>query len=75
MAMVPLMNRHTRRYMPPVQEEETVASFGDARIVKTLDGRLELRGGSPEDQQAARAWGRQFLSRADGSGLARLRWL
>jgi len=69
------MNRHTRRYLPPVQEEETIASFGDARIVKTLDGRLELVGGSPEDRQEARAWAGRFLRRADGSGSARLRWL
>jgi hypothetical protein len=46
------MNRHTRRYMPIVQEEETVASLGDAGIVKTLDGGLELIGGGPEDRQA-----------------------
>jgi hypothetical protein len=75
MPMVSRVNRHTRRYLPPFQEEETIASFGGAQIVKTLDGRLELVGGSPEDQQAARTWARQFLGRADGSGLARLRWL
>ena len=35
---------------------ETLAVFGDARLVKSLDGRIELRGGSQEDRRAAREW-------------------
>ncbi len=35
---------------------ETIASFGQARLVKYLDGKYELCDGSREDRQAAREW-------------------
>jgi hypothetical protein len=46
-------------------EGEIIATFGDARIVKTLDKklhkRLELVGGSPDDRRAAHEWCWLFL--------------
>jgi hypothetical protein len=47
---------------PAAPEFEHLARFGDAEIVKDLRGRLHLRGGTPEDQAAARAWADRFLS-------------
>ena len=44
-------------------EFEHIARFGEAEIVKDVRGRLRLRGGTPEDQAAARAWAAQFMSR------------
>ena len=41
-------------------EGELIARFGDARLIKHLDGKLELLGGSPEDRAAARKWLSQF---------------
>jgi len=40
---------------------EVIAVFGDAQLVKNVDGRVELRGGSVEDQRAAGAWLRTFM--------------
>lgn len=45
-------------------EGELVAGFGDARLVKTLDCKYELCGGSHEDRQAAREWISMFLHEA-----------
>ena len=35
---------------------EVIASWGGAKLVKYLDGKLELKGGSKEDQAEAREW-------------------
>ena len=45
-------------------EGETIAVFGAARLVKKLDGKLELRGGSPDDRSAAKEWCSLFLHEA-----------
>ena len=45
-------------------EGELVAGFGQARLVKTLDCRYELRGGSHEDRLAARVWISMFFHEA-----------
>ena len=45
-------------------EAETIASFGEARLVKTLDFKYELRGGSPGDRQQAREWISLFMHNA-----------
>ena len=42
-------------------EGETIAVFGDARLVKHLDGKFELRGGTADDRRAAREWCSLFL--------------
>ncbi len=43
---------------------ELIAGFGEARLVKCLDGRIKLLGGSPEDRAAAREWCSLFLHEA-----------
>ena len=45
-------------------EGELVAGFGQARLVKTLDSKYELRGGSQEDRFAAREWISMFFHEA-----------
>jgi len=43
---------------------ETIAVFGGARLVKTLDGKLELRGGMDADRIEAKQWCSLFLHEA-----------
>jgi hypothetical protein len=44
-------------YDPPFKDEgEVVASWGQAQLIKYLDGKSELKGGSKEDRLAAQAW-------------------
>lgn len=45
-----------------VRECEVIAIFGEARIVRTLAGKFELRGGTEADQQAAQKWAKMFLT-------------
>jgi len=45
-------------------ETELIAQFGQARLVRTLDGRYELQGGSPDDHAEAREWVSLFLHEA-----------
>lgn len=46
-----------RSYFPRFKDEgEVSASFGQARLVKYLDGKYELRGGSKRDRLAAKEW-------------------
>jgi len=42
--------------------EETLAGFGGAEIVKQLNGKLEIRGGTEGEKLQAHAWLRQFLT-------------
>jgi len=42
-------------------ETEVIAGFGGAQLLKHLDGKFELRGGSMEDQRAAREWVEMFM--------------
>jgi hypothetical protein len=37
-------------------EGRVIAIFGQARLLKHLDGKYELCGGSKEDRQAVREW-------------------
>ncbi len=43
---------------------QTLATFGAARLVQYLDGKIKLRGGSPDDRTAAREWCSLFLHEA-----------
>ncbi len=45
-------------------EGEVIAYFGQSRLVKKLDGKLELIGGSKDDRTAAREWISLFLHEA-----------
>ena len=49
---------------PTRNEGETIATFGEARLVKQLDGKLELVGGSPENRTEAKEWVSLFLHEA-----------
>jgi hypothetical protein len=60
------------KFYPPVQDEgEVVAAWGQAQLIKYLDGKTELRGGSDQDRAQARGWISMFWHTAlvgDGSG-------
>jgi hypothetical protein len=43
---------------------ELIACWGEAELIRRLDGRYELRGGAAEDRQAAREWIALFLHEA-----------
>lgn len=45
-------------------EGQTLARFGEARLVKRLNGRIQLLGGSAEDRAAAKEWCSLFLHEA-----------
>lgn len=45
-------------------EGETLATFGEAKLVKKLNGEIELVGGSADDRTAAREWVSLFLHEA-----------
>ena len=47
-----------------LSEGEVIAYFGKARLVKRLDCRFELRGGSHEDHSAAKEWISLFMHEA-----------
>ncbi len=49
----------------PKAEDEIVAYFGNAKLVRLLDCRFDLRGGSDEDQAEARAWISKFMHGAE----------
>jgi len=42
-----------------------IASFGQAQLVRMLDGKSELRGGTAEDRQKAREWISMFWQEGD----------
>ena len=45
------------KFFPPFQDEgELIASWGEAQLIKYLDGKTELRGGSEQDRAEAREW-------------------
>ena len=46
------------------EQSELVASFGEAKLIKQLDGRFELRGGSEADHTAAQEWVSLFMHEA-----------
>jgi hypothetical protein len=42
-------------------EAEDLAVFGGARLMKHMNGKIELRGGTAKDQREARAWAEKFI--------------
>jgi len=45
------------KFFPLFKDEgEVVASWGEAQLIKYLNGKTELRGGSKEDRAEAREW-------------------
>ena len=54
-----------RNLFPDFKDEgELIASWGAARLVKYLDGKLELKGGSKEDHGEAKEWLSMFWHEA-----------
>ena len=57
--------RRKSEYFPPCKDEgEVMASWGEAQLIKYLNGRTELRGGSKEDRAEAREWMSMFWHKA-----------
>ena len=45
------------KFFPLFKDEgELIASWGEAQLIKYLDGKTELRGGSDQDRAEAREW-------------------
>jgi hypothetical protein len=55
---------HFRSFIFRFNNFEVIASWGDAQLVKYLYGKLELKGGSKEDQMEAREWISMFMHEA-----------
>jgi hypothetical protein len=54
-----------RDFFPFLKDEgEVIASWGEAKLVRLTDGRLELKGGSQDDRAAAREWMSLFCHEA-----------
>ena len=49
---------------PFTRDGETVAYFGDAKLIRHVDCQFELRGGSDEDRAQAREWISLFMHEA-----------
>jgi hypothetical protein len=53
------------KFFPEFKDEgEVIARFGDAQLIRFLDGKMELRGGSDDDRTAAREWMSMFWHEA-----------
>ena len=50
-----------RRYPDDSDPGTLLASFGEARLIRHLDTRIELVGGTEADRTAALDWLRRFL--------------
>ncbi len=49
--------RRKSEYYPPFKDEgEVVAAWGEAQLMRYLNGKTELRGGSEQDRAQAREW-------------------
>ncbi len=54
-----------RAYLPDLRDRvEVIATFGRAQLVRTLELKYELRGGTREDRIAAREWISMFFHEA-----------
>ena len=50
------MKRKSEYYPPFNDEGEVVAGWGEAQLIKYLNGKVDLKGGTKEDRSAAREW-------------------
>ena len=57
-----MKNRHN--FQDLTEAGEVIAFFGNAELVKTVDSKYELRGGSKEDRSAAQEWISMFMHEA-----------
>ena len=46
------------------RSERLITTFGKARLIGLADGSMELRGGHPQDQTAAKEWISLFMHEA-----------
>ncbi len=53
--------RHPRDDLAKANEGQVIGIFGEARLIRHLDGRLDLVGGSAADREEAKAWTARFL--------------
>jgi hypothetical protein len=59
------MDRRTNSYRTDAEcGVQTIATFGDAQLVRLINVRYELRGGSDADHTAAQEWISLFLHEA-----------
>ena len=56
-------------FLPERDHIELIASFGQATLVRTMDFKYELRGGSEEDRSAAEEWVSRFFPDLDRTPL------
>jgi len=49
------------RSITPSDNPQVLALFGQATLLRSLDGRVELRGGSEQDREHARQWMERFM--------------
>jgi len=54
----------THMFSGRLDEGEVIAYFGQARLVRRLDCKFEVRGGSMEDHSAAQEWISLFMHEA-----------
>jgi hypothetical protein len=60
------MTRQLRWYAQSAQEPEVIAVFGEAQLVRSMNRRLEIRGGREAERAQARKWAARFLRFAGG---------
>ena len=71
-ATLPRMRRHFDDFQKRM-EPELIATFGDAQIVKHLNGKVEVRGGTERDRTDAHAWMKEFNVQSTPLTLRRVR--
>jgi len=59
-------SREYADFYPLFNEGEVVAAWGNAQLIKYLDGKTELRGGSDQDRAEAKEWMSLFWHEAVG---------
>ena len=62
--LIDFMKRKSEYYPPFRDEGEVIASWGEAQLIKFLDGKVVLKGGSKEDRMEAGEWISMFLTDA-----------
>jgi hypothetical protein len=50
------MKRKSEYYPPFKDEGEVMARWGEAQLIRYLDGKTELRGGSEQERAEAKEW-------------------
>lgn len=65
--------RHRSFGLPEQERLELVAMFGAAQLVRHLDGKLEIIGGTEQDRADAHAWMKQFNVQSQPLTLRRVR--